>query len=67
MRRPGGPTGGRNMSFAMEPLVAETRAELRAVSKKLSSCEAALEGQGAYLGIRNDPVRGRDLVVGRAC
>jgi len=34
---------------------AEASAELRAVSKKLSSCEAALEGQGAYLGIR-DPV-----------
>ncbi len=49
-----------NMSSAANPLVAETRAELRAVSKKLSSCEAALEGQGAYLGIR-DPVRGRVL------
>lgn len=30
--------------------------ELRAVSRKLSSCEQALEGHGAYLGIR-DPVR----------
>lgn len=42
--------------------MAETRAELRAVSKKLSSCEAALEGEGAYLGIR-DPVRGQLLCV----
>lgn len=50
----------KNMSSAANPdaLVAETRAELRAVSKKLSSCEAALEGHGAYLGIR-DPVRGK--------
>lgn len=38
------------------PSVSDTQAELAAVSRKLSSCEAALEGQGSYLGIR-DPVR----------
>lgn len=54
--------GPKNMSVA-NPDVAETRAELRAVSKKLSSCEAALEGQSAYLGIR-DPVRERVLLCG---
>lgn len=36
--------------------------ELRAVSRKLSSCEQALEGHGAYLGIR-DPVRKEKLVL----
>ncbi|CAN0550826.1 unnamed protein product, partial [Ectocarpus sp. 12 AP-2014] len=35
--------------------LSETRMELRAVSRKLSSCEQALEGHGAYLGI-SDPV-----------
>ncbi|CAM9969403.1 unnamed protein product [Ectocarpus sp. 6 AP-2014] len=33
--------------------LSETRMELRAVSRKLSSCEQALEGHGAYLGIRD--------------
>ncbi|CAM9157894.1 unnamed protein product [Ectocarpus sp. 8 AP-2014] len=33
--------------------LSETRTELRAVSRKLSSCEQALEGHGAYLGIRD--------------
>eukprot|EP00903_Cladosiphon_okamuranus_P012942 g12084.t1 len=35
------------------PSVAETQADLKAISRKLSSCEAALEGQGSYLGIRD--------------
>lgn len=45
----------------MELSVSETQAELKAVSRKLSSCEAALEGQGSYLGIR-DPVREADVL-----
>lgn len=40
------------------PSLAETQADLNVISRKLSSCEAALEGQGSYLGIR-DPVRER--------
>lgn len=48
------------MSANPGPSVAETQAELKAVSRKLSTCEAALEGQGSYLGIR-DPVRETDV------
>lgn len=39
-----------------EQCLAEAREDLRAVARKLSSCEDALEGRGAYLGI-TDPVR----------
>lgn len=39
-----------------EQRLAETRDDLRAVARKLSSCEDALEGRGAYLGI-TDAVR----------
>lgn len=52
----GGCANPLNHAAALPPL-AEIRAELRAVAQKVSSCEAALEGQGAYLGIR-EPVRG---------
>lgn len=40
--------------------MAETQADLRAVARKISLCEQALEGRGAYLGI-TDQVGGADL------
>lgn len=34
----------------------ETKAAIREVERKVACCEAALEGRGSYLGIK-DPVR----------
>ena len=50
------PSSCRDPFHNAEESLAETRDDLRAVARKLSSCENALEGRGAYLGI-TDPVR----------
>lgn len=47
---------------AEQPL-AETREDLRAVARKLSSCEDALEGRGAYLGITDAVREGRPRIM----
>lgn len=48
---PGSNNSNKCCDHGGQPSVTETQADLRAVARKISLCEHALEGRGAYLGI----------------